>query len=77
MRDGNAGGRNQRMNAGNVDGNAKNVGNQDWDARNQGGNLNIATEITSNSNGNDKFKDRREVKIIENDYICKNLVLYI
>ena len=26
---------------------------------------------------NDKFKDRREVKIIQNEYICKNLVLRI
>ena len=38
--------------------------NQGGDARNQGGNLSIAVEITWNSNGNDKLKVRREVKII-------------
>ena len=34
------------------------------DAGNQGGNLSTAVEITWNSNGNDKLKDWREVKII-------------
>ena len=28
-------------------------------------------------NRNDKFKEWREVKIIENEHICKNLVLQI
>ena len=41
------------------------MGNQGGDAGNQGGNLNIAVKITSNSNGNDKLKDWREVKIIK------------
>ena len=49
---------------GNLGGNTKNVGNQGGDAGNQGGNLSIAVEITWNSNGNDKLKDWREVKII-------------
>ena len=62
----------------------KNEGNQCGDAGNQAGNLSIAVEIlsiavemTSNSNGNDKFKEWREVKIIKNEHICKNLVSYI
>ena len=42
----------------------KNMGNQGSDAENQGGNLIIAVEITWNSNGNDKLKDWKEVKII-------------
>ena len=29
------------------------------------------------SKGNDKFKKWREAKIIENEQICKNLVLHI
>ena len=49
---------------GNLGGNVKNVGNQGGNAGNQGGNLRIAVEITWNSNGNNKFKDWREVKII-------------
>ena len=40
------------------------MGNQGGDAGNQGGNLSIAVEITWNSNGNDKLKDWREVRII-------------
>ena len=44
----------------------KNMGNQGGDAGNQGENLSIAVEITWNSNGNDKLKDRRKVKIIIN-----------
>ena len=40
------------------------MGNQGGDAGNQGGNLGIAVEITWISYGNDKFKDWREVKII-------------
>ena len=47
--------------------------NQGSDAGNQGGNLSIAVEMTQNCNGSDKFKERREVKIRENKYICKNL----
>ena len=62
--DGNAGAENHRRNAGNLGRNTKNVGNQGDDAGNQGGNLNIAVEIILNSNGNDKLKDWREVKII-------------
>ena len=58
-------------------GNAKNAGNQDSDVENQGGNLGIAEEMTQESNGNDKFKEWREVKIVENEHICKNLVLHI
>ena len=37
---------------------------QDDDAGNQGGNLSITVEITWNSNGNDKLKDWKKVKII-------------
>ena len=48
----------------NLGGNTKNEGNQGGDAGNQGGNLSIVVEITWNSNGNDKLKDWREVKII-------------
>ena len=32
----------------------------------KGGNLSITVEMTQNSNGNDKFKEWRGVKIIEN-----------
>ena len=49
---------------GNLGGNTKNVGNQGSDAGNQGRSLSIVVEITWNINGNDKLKDRREVKII-------------
>ena len=59
-----AGTGNQSGNVGNLGGNTKNVWNQDGNAGNQGGNLSIAVEITWNSNGNDKLKDWREVKII-------------
>ena len=31
-------------------------------------------EMTQKNIGNDQFKGRREVKIIENEDICKNLV---
>ena len=37
---------------------------QGGNAGNQDGNLGIVVEITWNSNGNDKLKDWREVKII-------------
>ena len=55
---------NQLENAGNLGGNTKNEGNQVGDSGNQAGNLGIAVEIKWNSNGNDKLKDWREVKII-------------
>ena len=51
--------------------------NQSGDAGNQGGNLNIAVEMTQKSHGNNKFKEWREVKITENRHIYKNLVLHI
>ena len=62
--DGNAGAGSQRGNAGDLGGNTKNVGNQGGKAGNQGGNVSISVQITWNSNGNDKLKDWREVKII-------------
>ena len=68
---------NQRGNAGNLCESAKNVGNQGGDAGNQSGNLSIAIEMTQNSNGNDKLKEWREVKIIEKEHICKNFVSHI
>ena len=40
------------------------MGNHGGDAGNQGGNLITAVGKTWNSYGNDKLKDRREVKII-------------
>ena len=55
----------------------KNVGNQRGDAQNQGGKLSIAVEMKQESNGDDKFKEGREVKITQNEYISKNLVLHI
>ena len=33
--------------------------------------------MTKQSNGNDKFKEWREVKILENEHIRKNSVLHI
>ena len=51
--------------------------NQSGDAGNQSVNLSIAIELTQNSNGNDKFKEWREVKIIEKEHICKNFVSHI
>ena len=68
---------NQRGNAGNLGGSAKSVGNQGGDAGNQSGNLSIAIEMTQNSNGNDKFKEWREVKITEKEHIFKNFVSHI
>ena len=56
---------------------SKKCGNQSGDAGNQSGNLSIAVEMTYNSNGNDKFKEWREVKITESEHICKNLVSHI
>ena len=58
-------------------GNAKNAGNQGDDAGNQSGNLGIAIDMRQNGHGNNKFKKQREVKIIKNEHICKNLVLRI
>ena len=49
--------------------------NQSGDAGNQSVNLSIAIELTQNSN--DKFKEWREVKIIEKEHICKNFVSHI
>ena len=62
--DGNEDAENQRGNAGDLFGNTKNMGNRRGHTGNQGGNLSVAVEITWNSNGNDKLKDCREVKII-------------
>ena len=53
------------------------MGDQGDDARNQVWNLSIAVEMSQNSKGNDKFKEWREVKIIENKHVCKNLVSHI
>ena len=66
--DGNAG--NQCGNAGNLGGKLKNVENQGGDAGNQDGNGNG----NGNSNGNDKFKEWREVKIMENKHFCKTFI---
>ena len=57
----------------NCEGWNRNAENQCGFAGNLGGNLGIAAEMTQNSE-NDKLKECREVKIIENEYICKNLV---
>ena len=51
------------------------MSNQGGDAGNQGWNLGIAAEITMNSNGNDKFKEMREVKIIGKEHACKKSFL--
>ena len=48
-------------------------GESEWKCKkceNQGGNPDIATEMAQNSNGNGKFNEWREVKIIENEHIC-------
>ena len=37
----------------------------------------MAVEMTQNNNGNDKFKEQREAKIVENEHICKNAVSQI
>ena len=52
-------------------GNWVKVRNQGGDVGNQSGNLGTADEVTQNSNGNDKFKEWREAKIIENEHIVK------
>ena len=54
----------------------RNAENQRGYAGNLGGNLGIAAEMTQNSE-NDKLKECREVKIIENEYICKNVISHI
>ena len=50
---------------------------QGGDAENQGGNLGVAIEKIQESNGNDKFKEWREVQKIENEHIFKKSVLHI
>ena len=52
-------------------------GNQGGNAGNQNGNSGIAVAMTKTSNGNDKFKDWRKVKMIKNEPICRNLVSHI
>ena len=49
----------------NLGGNAENARNQGGDVENQVGNLGIAVKMKKDSGGIDKFKERREVKIIE------------
>ena len=61
----------------NLRGNVKNGGNQGGDVQNQGRNFGIAVKMKKESNRNDKFNKWREVKIIENEHICKILVLHI
>ena len=51
--------------------NANNPRNQAGDVDNQGGKLSIAVKMTQESNGNDKFKEWRELKIDENERIYK------
>ena len=46
-------------------------------AGNQVANSSIVVETTQTSNGNDKFKEWGEAKIIENEPICKSLVSHI
>ena len=53
------------------------AGNQCGKVENQGLNLGITVEMRKEKKGNDKFKEWREVKIIENEHICKYLVLHI
>ena len=65
---------NQRGYAGNLGGNAENAQNHYEEASKLGKNVGIAVEITWNSSGNDKLKAWREVKIIGNEHICKNLI---
>ena len=48
-------------------------GESGWRCR-ESGNLSIAVEMTYNSNGSDKFTERREIELIENEHICKNLI---
>ena len=62
---------------GNLDGNPESAQNQCDDAGNQMGNLGIALEMTWNCSGNDKLKEWKQVEIIENELIPKNLVPHI
>ena len=55
----------------------KYAGNQGDDVENQGGNLGIVVEMKQESNRNGKFKEWREVKVIENEHIRKNVFLHI
>ena len=56
---------------------SKNAGNQGGDVENQSGNLGISGRNDIGKQWNDKCKERREIKIIENEQIFKNLVLQI
>ena len=53
------------------------MGNQNSNPENQGGNLSMVVEMTQNSNGNNKLKELREVKIIENEHIRKNSLTHL
>ena len=44
--------------------------NQCGDTKNQDGNLSIAVEMTQNSSGNEKLKEWRDVKMLENECNC-------
>ena len=61
----------------NLGGNVKNVANQGGDVKNQGGDWARAVEIKQGSNKNGRFKEWREIKVIKNEHICKNLILHI
>ena len=51
------------------------MGNQCGEAVKEGKNLGIAVEMTyGNGTGNEKLKELRKVKIIDNEHICKNVV---
>ena len=41
------------------------------------GNLGIALEMTQNYSGNDELKEWKQVEMIENEHIPKNLVPHI
>lgn len=69
--------RNQDRYAGNLGGNVENSENQFDGAGNQGGNLATAVKMTQNNSENDKLKEWRKVKIIENEHLCKNLFSHI
>ena len=47
----------------------KNAGNQGGDVENQEGNLDIAVEMKYENNRNGRFKEWKEVKVIENEHI--------
>ena len=69
--------RNQDGYTGNLGGNMENGENQCYGAGNQGGNLGRAVKMTQNNSENDKLKEWRKVKIIENEHLCKNLFSHI